>query len=116
MAVEVLNLDSLVPQPRTVKFGDDTFDVAPPKTADVLRLGALGQKFTKSDALDSGDLDKLVTDLTAQIVKCVPQLEGKDLNTAQLMAIMQLITEMAMPADAAELKARGIEPASPKVQ
>lgn len=110
----VLDLDALVPQGRKIKFGGEEIEVQPPRTQHVLRLGFLGQKMGDMSQLPENELDELVSDLEKEIKKCIPQLEGKDLTAAQLMQLLNLIVEMGMPTDAAELKKKGITVDTPK--
>lgn len=104
----IIDLDSLVPQAVTVKFGGEEIEIPPPKTADILRLGFLGQKMESAGDLDAAALEGLVADLTAQVHKCIPALDGKPLNTAQLLKLIEIISKAGMPADAKELQAKGI--------
>lgn len=110
----ILDLDALVPQPRYVKLGEQKIEIKPPKTADILKIGALGQKLEKSAELGDGELERTLDQLTAQVKVCVPELKDVELNTAQLLKLVELISEMAMPPDAEELKKRGIEADTPK--
>lgn len=113
---DVLDLDALMPKKATIKINGAEIDVVPPTVADVLKLGYLGQKLADGSKLPPEELDKLVTDLTDQIYKCVPQLNGTDLNLAQLLKVVDLINEMAMPPEDEELKARGVTTDGPKAQ
>lgn len=110
----VVDLDALTPQPRYVRFGDQNIEVKPPTTADVLTLGFLGQKLQGTQELSPEQIEKLVADMTAQVIKCVPELTGKTLNTAQLLKLVEVISEMGMPTEAKELEAKGISPKTPK--
>lgn len=111
---EIIDLDALVPRPVTIKFGDETVEIPPPKTSDILRLGSLGQKMGQTDKYSPDELDKLVTELTEQVYNCIPALKDKPLNTAQLIKLVAIISDMAMPPDAEALKARGITTDTPK--
>jgi len=106
--MSVIDLDALIPEPATVKFGGQEIKVNPPKTADVLKLGFLGQKLQAPEDLSDEALDKLLNDLTGQVKKCIPELASAELNTAQLLKLVELISKMAMPPDAQELEDRGI--------
>lgn len=112
---DLLDLDALLPKSATIKFEGETITVEPPKTADVLRLGYLGEKIKDAGANpEAANLDGMIEDLTNQIGKCIPQLQGKSLAMGQLLALSQLIAEMAMPPDSKELKKRGITVDGPK--
>lgn len=108
---EVLDLDALVPPKATVKFNGKEIEVEPPKTGDLLRLGSLGSKMEKITDADDAEVEALVTQLTALIYKVIPQLEGAELTTPQLLGLVTLIGKMATPPEAKELEAKGITPA-----
>lgn len=112
--MDTIDLDALLPVKVTISFGGEEIEISPPKTADVLKLGLLGQKLTDLGELPSEGVDKLIADMTAQIHACVPQLAGKELNLAQLLVLVGIINDMAIPPDAKELQARGITGVDPK--
>ncbi len=112
----VIDLDALVPVNVTIKLGGQEIEIKPPKTVDVLRLGFLAQKLQKPDELKDNELDETLDFMTAQVKKCVPAIESHDLNTAQLLKLVQIISEMAVPPDAKELQERGISTGDPKAQ
>lgn len=113
---DVLDLDALIPPSVTIKFGGNEIEVKPPQVGDVLKLGYLGQKLQDAGSLPDAEIDKLVGDLTGQVNKCIPELAGKPLSTSQLLKLVQIISDMSVPPDAAELKKRGITTDSPKAQ
>lgn len=104
----LIDLDALAPKPRKLKFGGNTFELLPPKTRNVLRLGFLGQKMTDMDSLSTEQTDQLIADLEAEIKEVVPELKDAQLNASQLMELLTVIVEMGMPNQADELKKRGI--------
>lgn len=110
----ILDLDALVPKPRIIKIGDQQIQVKPPKTADVLRLGTLGQKLEDSADLPEEELNKIIASMEELIKKCIPELASIELNSSQLMKLIELIGAMSLPPDATELKNRGIEVDNPK--
>jgi hypothetical protein len=112
---KTVDLDALLPESTTIKFGGQEIEVKPPKTGQVLRLGKLGERIQDVEKLSSEEVDKLVTDITSLISEIIPELTGKDLSTAQLLTLIQIIGNMSIPPDAKELKEKGISPASPKV-
>lgn len=112
---QLVDLDALAaPQPARIKLDGAEIQVNPPKTADFLRLGILGQKLEEASSLDDDAITKLIDSLTATIVRIVPELADKQLSTAQLLKLVQIISEMGMPPDAAELNKRGIKVNDPK--
>lgn len=111
---DVIDLGALIPQAVTVKFGDQEVLVTPPKTADILKLGYLGQKLQDGADLSDEAIDELVEKLDANVKRCIPKFSDKQLNLAQLLKLVDIINDMAMPPDAKELAKRGITAATPK--
>jgi hypothetical protein len=106
---DVIDLDALQPKPAIIKFKDKEITLLPPTTGDVLRLGEVSQKL--QDITKEGDSAKIEASLevvTQQVYKIVPDLSGEPLNTQQLLVLIKAISDMAIPPDAKELKARGI--------
>lgn len=111
---KTVDLDALLPEPATIRFGGADIEVRPPKTGQVLRLGKLGEKMQDVDKLSEAEVDKLVTEVTTLLSEIIPELTGKDLSTQQLLALLQLVGSMSVPPDAEELKAKGISSSDPK--
>lgn len=107
---DVLDLDALVPPTAKIKFQNKEIEVQPPKTGDLLRLGALGRKV--EDLADASDevVDGVITDLTKLVQHIIPELEGVELNTQQLLGLVSLIGKMATPPEQKELDKAGITP------
>lgn len=105
---EITDLDALIPEKRVIKYEKEEISVPPPKTGDLLRLGTLAQKMAEVESLDDVELNKAVLDLTSQVYKMIPALDGKTLNLAQLQALIQILSEMAVPKDIEALNKRGI--------
>lgn len=106
---DVLDLDALQPQSKSVKFNDKIIEVQPPKTGDLLRLSQIGAKMQEAANLPAEELDKVVSDLEAAIKKMIPELADATLVSGQLMSLLTLVMEMGMPEQMAELKKKGIE-------
>lgn len=113
---KVLDLDALVPEAATVKFGNKEIQVNPPKTSDLLKLGSLGSKLQELATMTDDEIEQTITALTEHIGKIIPELAGQELNTKQLLVLVKMVSDMAMPPDAKELDKLGITPAntSPK--
>lgn len=111
---EIIDLDALIPQSVVIKFGDQNIEVKPPSIGEVLKLGSLGQKLEKADTLPDGELEILLTDLVSHIEKCIPELAGKQLNTAQILKLVGIISQMSVPPDVQELDKKGITVGDPK--
>lgn len=110
-STEILDLDALVPQTAKIKFGGQEVEVKPPKTADLLKLGSLGQKVQNIADLPDAQVDQIIADLTKLIQKIIPELGETELNTQQILGLVGLISKMATPPENAELEKRGITPA-----
>lgn len=111
MSDTTLDLDALVPPTATIKLGGEEITVQPPKTSDLLRLGSLGGKLEGVADAPPEQVEKLVTDLTNLVFSIIPELKGKELNTQQLLGLVELIGKMATPPETKELEAKGITPA-----
>lgn len=111
---DVLDLDALQPQSKTIKWQDKLIEVAPPKTGDLLRLSQIGTRMQKAADLSEEELDKVIADLEVAIKKFIPELTDATLVSGQLMSLLTLIMEMGMPEQMAELKKQGIEVSSSK--
>ena len=48
---EVLDLDALQPESKSIKFSGNIIEVKPPKTGDLLRLSQIGAKMQKAGDL-----------------------------------------------------------------
>lgn len=111
---EILDLDALVPDSVMIKFGGEEIEVLPPKAVDVFKLGFLGQKMQDAGDMADGEMETTLANLTEHVRKCIPQLAGKELSTAQLLKLVEIISGMAVPPDTKELESRGITPDAPK--
>jgi hypothetical protein len=114
----IIDLDALAPEQatRTVKLGGNTFELQPPKTINVLRLGSLAKKMQILDELPTDQQDKLVDDLTAEIKLCVPEAASVELKTAQLLKLVEILSDMAMPDLTPALETNGVTAETPKAQ
>lgn len=115
---DIVDLTGLIPEPTTIRIGDPAkeIQVLPPKTSNLLRLGSLGQKMSEASGLSGEELDKLVGEITNEVKKCIPELGDIELNTAQLLKLVEIISAMGMPTEAKELEKRGISSADPKAE
>lgn len=112
----LLDLDALVPPAAIVKFEGNEIEVKPPKTGDVLKLGNLATKLQNIDKLDETEILQLVDSLTEVVRRCIPELNDKELNTQQLLKLVEMIGNMATPPDVKELNQRGVSVGDPKAQ
>lgn len=114
MSDKTIDLDALAPEPVTVKIGSELIKINPPSTLVVFKLGRVGQRM-QGDLSDT-EITEVVADLTALVGECVPGIDAKTLNTAQLFKLMEIISEMGTPKEVKELTARGITPSGPKAE
>lgn len=106
---KVVDLNELLPQGVTIKFGNPArdIDIPPPRTGQLLRLGAMGQKM-QTLSNDPAEADKLDEEMAALLYEIIPGLNNEPLHTAQKLKLFEILTEMAMPEQMDELKKRGI--------
>lgn len=91
---EVIDLNALVPESRIVKIGDKEIEIKPPKTAQMFKLGALGQRMQGASDSQPEEVEALVSDMTALIVEIAPELDGIELGSAQLLKLIEIISGM----------------------
>lgn len=111
---DIVDLDALLPEAVIVKFDGQEIQIPPPTTADVIRLGSLAGKLENADKLNASELETIISSITTQIYKCVPALDGKPFASAQLLKLVSIISQMAVPKESQELAARGITSDTPK--
>lgn len=111
---KIIDLDALLPAKVIVKLDGAEIEILPPKFIDTLRLGKLGRKLQNIETLSDDEAEKVLTDLTNEVKKNVPALVNKELHSAQLLQLVTIISDMSVPPDAKELKARGITADTPK--
>lgn len=111
---KIVDLNALIPEPITIHFGEEDILLEQPATEVLFKLNYLVQTINEAGGKPEEELKKYIDDLKAQIFKCIPALAGKTLNTAQILKLVEIINEMAMPPDNDELEKRGITPDSPK--
>jgi hypothetical protein len=91
---EVIDLNALVPESRIVKIGDKEVEIKPPKTAQMFKLGALGQKMQGADKIAPEEIEGLVSEMTSLIVEIAPELDGVELHSAQVFKLIEIVGEM----------------------
>lgn len=120
MAEIDIDLDALIPEAKVVKFGGNLITIQPPTTEQLLSLVKLGERLknnyssTAEGELYQEGIAKDFNDLQDSIAGLAPELKGAKLNFAQIVALLEMIVEMAMPGQLEELKKRGITIDSPK--
>ena len=107
---KVVDLNELLPQGVTIKFGNPPrdIDIPAPRTGQLLRLGALGQKMQTVNTENPDEADALDDEMSKLLYEIIPGLNNEPLHTAQKLKLFEILTEMAMPEQMDELKKRGI--------
>lgn len=95
---EVVDLDALMPQPVQVKFDNQVIDVPPPATGDILRMASLFRK-VREDDLSQTEQDQRVVALTQHIYRMIPVINDKPLTFSQIIALVNILDDMALPPD-----------------
>lgn len=113
---DILDLNDLAPQARQVKIGEIVYDIDPPDTNDMMRVGVIGQELRDNKDLEPKTQSDLIVELRTIVNRCAPELETARITMQQLLRLLDIILDMGTPAETKELAAKGIEPASPKVQ
>ena len=98
-----VDLDALAPKKGSVVYAGETIEVNPPRVIDLFKLSSLGQELADINKLTEEQAEKLVVELNAILVRCIPQLAGKDLSAGQLMALLTMIVKMGMPSEEEEI-------------
>jgi len=114
---KIIDLNELMPQGVTIKFGNPArdIDIPQPRTGQLLRLGALGQKMQSVNTENPEEADALDEEMSKLLYEVIPGLNGEPLHTAQKLKLFEILTEMAMPEQMDELKKKGIT-LDPKVK
>lgn len=92
---DVIDLDALIPESRFVKIGEKEVEIKPPQTAQMFKLGALGQKMQSADKIPADQMESLVAEMNSLIVEIAPELEGVQLHSTQIFKLIEIIGEMA---------------------
>ena len=108
MSEEILDLDSLAPEPKKIKFEDNIIEALPPKMGELMALMKLGQKLQEATP-ETTDYEPLVAEMQTIIGRVIPELAGKSLSIGQLLAIQALISEMSTPKQTEALTKAGID-------
>lgn len=105
---DIIDLDALVPEKRKIKFNDEIIEVNPPSTANILRLSKSAVTLSEAGDVDTDELQKATETIEACIKDIIPELKEATLSTNQLLSLMTLINDMALPQDDKKLKEQGV--------
>lgn len=107
---KIVDLNELMPQGVTIKFGNPPrdIDIPQPRTGQLLRLGNLGQKMQTVNTENPDEADALDEEMSKLLYEIIPGLNGEPLHPAQKLKLFEILTEMAMPEQMEELKKKGI--------
>lgn len=106
-----LDLDTLVKPSKKIRFQGETIEIAPPSLEELLKLSKLGgqiQKKQTGEKMSEEEAIEAIGNLREAFGELVPELKGKPLNVEQLLALLEMVVQLAMPSDVAELEKRGI--------
>lgn len=107
-----LDLDTLVKPSKKIKFGGEVIEIKPPSLEELLKLSKLGgqiQKRQSGEKMSEEEAVEAINSLREAFAELVPELQGKQLNVEQLLAMLDLVVGLAMPSDVTELEKRGIK-------
>lgn len=108
-----LDLDALAPKKSSITLDGKSIAIHPPRTGQMIRVGAMGERLKKMNDIKPEEADELDRDMTALIKELVPELP-EDLALVQKVAVLNHIASMSMPKDAKELAKKGVTVDSPK--
>lgn len=107
-----LDLDALAPKKYQINYKGQMVEVEPPTLAQYGKILELGKKMRDLPKdVDPSEALKVYADCQEVIGECMPAFKDENLNPRQIMALITLIGNMAMPEDAVkkELKEKGVE-------
>lgn len=109
----ILDLDALAPQSRQIKLpGGEMVTIKPPQMKNLLRLGFLGDKLrTSGTDTTLEQIDKILSEMHAELVLIIPELKDVDLLPAQLHGVVNFVQEMGMSSTDKIMAKQEIEPA-----
>jgi hypothetical protein len=108
MPEEILDLDAIVPEPRKIRFEGNIITVNPPKMGELMAMFKFGRKMQDADP-NTTDYEPIMEEIKSILVKIVPELEGKEINLNQMLALSTLISQMATPTQISEVNIEAAE-------
>lgn len=98
---DILDLDALAPQPRTIKFNGKTYKCYPLTIGQLVGIARLEEKLTKIKSLD--EIEGLVKEA---LVPFIPELkdENLDFTIDQMRAIIEFAQVSQVPQEAEQAK------------
>lgn len=105
-----LDLDALKGAPKMVKLNGEQLEVYPPTLDEILQLQALGTRImnTPKEEMTNEKSLEAIEQFRTTLTELIPSVAGKRINIQQMLALMKFAAELAIPAEAKELKQRGI--------
>lgn len=108
-----LDLDTLVRPSKKIKLGGEIITIAPPDLETLFKVAKMGGDLQAAQAnltdVDEQKAVELYQTLREAFEELIPALKGKNLTVEQVFALLDMIVDMAMPADVTELEKRGIK-------
>lgn len=129
-----LDLDTISSQSKTIRFNGEAVEIFPPDLEELFGLQGLALKFKEMDTDNMSDEEasEVFAELKGAFTRLIPPLKkameepkiitflrrlfpnwkrlqkSKSLSLAQMFALLDLIVNMAVPADVKELEKHGI--------
>lgn len=106
-----LDLDTLVGATKSVKLNGKEFTLSQPDLGELLKLTKLGAKLqeaTTSGGEEGNEAVEVMGELRDMIAKLAPPLAAEPINVMQMIALLNLLVDMAMPSSVEEFEKRGI--------
>lgn len=108
-----MTIDDLAPQPFEIKVKGVTLVCKPLRLSHALTISKIGAVLQGES--DIAAIQKAESDMDAVISTLIPELEGKELDMATTMTIINAMLESIQPEDTKELQKAGVTFDGPKV-
>lgn len=104
-----LDLDVLVGGFKRVKLNGNIIRVFPPDLTQLFTLTKLSQGLKKAKSMNDQEAMEAYLELKKGIVELIPDLENQTFTMDQLFKILELVVQMAIPANLKAMEAKGIK-------
>lgn len=104
-----LDLDTLMGDSKTIRLNKKAFEITQPDLGELLKLTKLGGKLedVRGDA-DGDAAIAVMAELREVVGKLAPALKEEPINVMQMLALLNMLIDMAMPSSVEEFEKRGI--------
>lgn len=108
-----LDLDTLVRPSKKVRLNGQIITITPPDLETLFKVAKMGGDLQAAqkqlETIDEKQAVELYTKLREAFEELIPDLKGHNLAYEQIFALLDMIVDMSMPSDVAELEKRGIK-------